>query len=110
MSYFSGPSTPQMRLTVFLLGAALFCFGWFVGTRDTLGSALNDYGQVIEANCGTPLDPGRSSNFFPALAESCSAAALPGRYLAIACLILGAILLIRLLYMLIGPKAPSAQQ
>lgn len=98
-----------MRLTVFLIGAALFGFGWFVGNLDTSASALSAYGQVVETSCGSPLDPKRSSDFFPSLSESCSAALQPGRYLAIACLALGTIFLIRLLYMLIGPKVPSPQ-
>lgn len=98
-----------MRLTVFLIGAALFGYGWFAGHNEATASAFNNYGQVVEADCGSPFYPERSSQFFPALAYACTSAVTPGRYIDIACLVIGGIFLIRLLYMLVGPKIPSPQ-
>lgn len=95
-----------MRLTVFLLGAALFGFGWFVGHNDTHASANSKYG-VVETTCGSPFAARPASSFFPALAQACDRVIEPGRYLAIVCLVIGGSLLIRLLYMLIGPKIPG---
>lgn len=91
---------------MFLLGAALAVFGWFVGHMDNQVTASNQYGE-IDASCGSPFDPRSIRNFFPALAQACTRVLEPGRYLAIACLVIGGVLLVRLLYMLIGPKIPG---
>lgn len=95
-----------MRLTVFLLGAGLFGFGWFVGHFDTVTSVANPYGGY-EESCGTPFNPRPIPSYAPDLARACTTVLQPGRYLAIAGLVIGGLLLIRLLYMLIGPKIPG---
>lgn len=91
---------------MFLLGAALAGFGWFVGHMDNQVTVMDQYGE-IEASCGSPFNARPSRNFFPALAQACTRVIEPGRYLAIACLVIGGVLLVRLLYMLIGPKIPG---
>lgn len=107
VSYFSGPSTPQMRLTFFLLGAALFIFGLFAGNHEAFATVVTTFDEVRDASCGTPFEPEGPKLFIPLFSQSCASALMPGRTLAITCLVLGSILLVRLLYMLIGPKAPS---
>lgn len=100
-----------MRLTVFLVGAAFMALGLVVGTNVAV-SATAPSGfayQLREISCGSPFNP--DTQFGPNWVASdweaaCSSAVSPMLNLAIVSMVLGAVFLVRLLYMLVGSKAP----
>lgn len=106
---FKGPSTPAMRLTMFLIGAAALVAGLFTANQRIEAGAANDYGQAVYTYCGTPFNPMPRRNFFPALADACADAISGYPQAALAMFAVAAVFLIRLLYMLVGPKTSSAR-
>lgn len=106
-NYFSGPSTAQMRLTMLLIGAAALVAGIYSATH-TIEAGASDKDGPFQLDCGTAFDPAPATDFFPAYAQSCAAAVGPWPAVAIALYGAAAIFLIRFLYMMIGPKAPSS--
>lgn len=110
-NYFSGPSTAQMRLTVFLIGAAALIGGILISMRrieavTTFSPAFGPGGAEIRF-CGTPFAPEGSSPGFPRLAEDCYSAIVSWQIPGAILFLVAGVLLVRLLYMLIGPKIPS---
>lgn len=103
-NYFAGPSTPQMRLTMFLIGGAALAAGIYTAAHRIEASAANQYG-VVHTYCGTAFAPVPSRNFFPELAEACDSALSGYPQAAIAMYAVAGLFLIRFAYMLIGPKA-----
>jgi hypothetical protein len=103
---FSGPSTPAMRLTVLLIGAAALAAGIFTATVRIEASAANQYG-VVDTDCGTAFDPMPTRNWFPALADACEKAISGYPQAATVMFAIAAIFLVRFLYMLVGPKAAA---
>ncbi|MEV7475264.1 hypothetical protein AB0N33_16310 [Pseudarthrobacter oxydans] len=109
--YFSGPSSPQMRLTMLLVGLVALVAGIYSGTHEIRASAASGHGNVVNTNCGSAFNQYdselRDANF-PALSAACEEAVGVWPVIAFVLLAVAAIILIRLLYMLIGPKiAPS---
>jgi hypothetical protein len=105
--YFSGPSTAQMRLTVFLIGAAALVGGVLTAIYEGRVNLTSIYGGFSTQSCGTPFAPRDSEPSFPNLAEACYPVIIPWQIAGIILFIVAGIFLIRLLYMLIGPKIPS---
>lgn len=90
-----------------LVGTAALIAGVYSGTHEVEASATADWGGTVDATCGSAFDPYPTRQFFPKLAAACDAAVSPWLPLAIALLAVAAVVLIRLLYMLIGPKIPQ---
>ncbi|MDQ0801507.1 hypothetical protein [Arthrobacter sp. SLBN-112] len=101
---FRGPSTPAMRLTLFLIGTAALAAGIFTATVRVKASAANKYG-VVDTYCGTAFDPMPRRSFFPALADACENAISGYPQTATVMFAIAAIFLVRFLYMMVGPKA-----
>lgn len=93
-----------MRLTMLLVGTGALIAGIYSGTHEVESSATADWGGQVQATCGSAFDPYPSRQFFPELAAACNTAISPWLPLAIALLFIAAIVLVRFLYMLIGPK------
>ena len=106
---FKGPSTPAMRLTMVLIGAAALVAGLFTANQRIEAGARNDYGQAVYAYCGTAFDPMPRRSFFPALADACDEAISGYPQAALVMFAVAAVFLIRFLYMLVGPKTSSAR-
>lgn len=62
-NYFRGPSTPQMRLTMLLVGTFALIVGIYSGTHEVESSATADWGGQVHASCGSAFDPYPAGNF-----------------------------------------------
>jgi hypothetical protein len=74
-----------------------------------MGAAYGKAGTLLEVDCGSPFSPDPTRDWYPPRAEASSSALAPGLPLAVICLIIGVVFLVRLLYMLAGTKALSSQ-
>ncbi|MET4143790.1 hypothetical protein [Arthrobacter sp. UYCo732] len=106
--YFSGPSTAQMRLTMLLIGAAALVAAIFSATHIIEASAVAPHGNLVTTQCGSAYAPQPASSFFPDLAASCAAAIGMWPFAATALFAVAAVVLVRFLYMMIGPKTQAA--
>jgi hypothetical protein len=74
-NYFSGRGTVQMRLTVFLIGAAALIGGILVSMHQIQATTTNEFVGAYKGICGTTFAPRDSSSpFEPHLAEDCYSA------------------------------------
>lgn len=105
--YFSGPSTPQMRLTVFLIGVAALAAAIYSSNHTVKVETVSGSGRPVAVDCGSAFEPRPPRSFLPELAESCAASIGMWPFVAWLLYATAALFLIRFLYMMIGPKAHS---
>lgn len=95
-----------MRLTVFLIGTAALIGGIFVSAHQVVGSTTDAHGVYGRTYCGTTFAPMDSVPLLPRRAEDCYGTIVPWQVGGAILFLAGGFLLIRLLYMLIGPRIP----
>jgi hypothetical protein len=93
-----------MRLTMLLVGVAALVAGIYSGTREIRVSAANQY-RVGTPRCGSAFNPIDYDLLFSATREACSEAIGVWPAISLMLLAVAAVVLIRLLYMFIGPRA-----